>query len=67
MVAHIYNHSTGEIEAGQPSLHSKLEATLGYPVKPCLQKTKKGNKKVSSEEYEPSVCRLMKHIITKNI
>jgi hypothetical protein len=34
MVAHVYNPSPQEAEAGE----TKFEASLGYTVKPCLKK-----------------------------
>jgi hypothetical protein len=51
VVAHAFNLSTWEAEAGrflsqgQPGLQSELQDSQGYTEKPCLKKTKKKKKK----------------------
>ena len=50
MVAHTFNPSTWEAEAGgflsssQPGLQSEFQDSQCYTEKPCLKKTKKQNK-----------------------
>jgi hypothetical protein len=46
VVAHAFNPSTREAEAGgflssRPGLQSELQDSQGYTEKPCLEKTKK--------------------------
>jgi hypothetical protein len=45
MVAHTFNPSTREAEAGQPGLQSEFQDSQGYTEKPCLEKPKKKEKK----------------------
>jgi hypothetical protein len=48
VVAHTFNPSTREAEAGgvrgQPGLQSEFQDSQGYTEKPCLEKTKKKKK-----------------------
>jgi hypothetical protein len=49
VVAHAFNSSTWEAEAGgfrgQPGLQSEFQDSQGYIEKPCLKKKKKKKKK----------------------
>jgi hypothetical protein len=50
MVAHAFNPSTREAEAGRflssrPGLQSEFQDSQGYTEKPCLEKPKKRKKK----------------------
>jgi hypothetical protein len=57
VVAHAFNPSTWEAEAGgfrgQPGLQSELQDSQGYTEKPCLEKPKKKKKKPKSVEIIP--------------
>jgi hypothetical protein len=50
VVAHTFNPSTWEAEAGgflsssQPGLQGEFQDSQGYTKKPCLEKTKNKNK-----------------------
>jgi hypothetical protein len=52
MVAHTFNPSTWEAEAGgffvrgQPGLQSEFQDSQGYTEKPCLEKEKERKKEV---------------------
>ena len=55
MVAHAFNPSTQEAEAGgylqvrgQPGLQSEFQDSQDYPEKPCFQKTKQLEEQESS-------------------
>ena len=57
MVAHAFNHSTWEAEAGeflssgQPGLQSEFQDSQGYTEKPCLKnqnKTKQAQQRLCS-------------------
>jgi hypothetical protein len=45
VVAHAFNPSTWEAEAGQPVLQSEFQDSQSYTEKPCLEKPKKKKKK----------------------
>ena len=52
MVAHAFNPSTREAEAGgflssRPGLQNEFQDSQGYTEKPCLEKTK--NKKIKNK------------------
>jgi hypothetical protein len=53
-VAHTFNPSTWEAEAGgvrgQPGLQSEFQDSQGYTEKPCLKKPKKKKKKKRKKE-----------------
>jgi hypothetical protein len=44
VVAHAFNPSTWEAEAGGPGLQSEFQDSQGYTEKPCLEKPKKKGK-----------------------
>ena len=60
VVAHAFNPSTGEAEAGrfwvrgQPGLKSEFQDSQGYAAKPCLEKRNKQNKQ--KKELEVITC-----------
>jgi hypothetical protein len=51
VVAHAFNPSTWEAEAGgfQPVLQSEFQDSQGYTEKPCLEKPKEKKKKERKE------------------
>ena len=63
MVAHAFNPSTWEAEAGgfrvqgQPGLQSEFQESQGYKEKPCLEKHQKPNQ--NKKQNNPSPKRLM--------
>jgi hypothetical protein len=59
MVAHAFNPSTWEAEAGgflssrgQPGLQSEFQDIQDYTEKPCLEKQKQKNPKQTNKEKE---------------
>jgi hypothetical protein len=42
LVAHIFNPSTREAEAGQPDLHSEFQDSQSYIVRYCLKRGRGG-------------------------
>jgi hypothetical protein len=56
MVAHVFNPSTGEAEAGgflvrgQPGLQSVFQDSQGYTEKPCLEKQNKTKQKTPNKQ-----------------
>jgi hypothetical protein len=54
VVAHAFNPSTQEAEAGgflsQPGLQSEFQDSQGYTEKPCLKKTNKQKKQKKRKE-----------------
>jgi hypothetical protein len=56
VVAHAFNPSTGEAEAGgflssRPGLQSEFQGSQGYTEKPCLEEQKKKKKKKSVSHH----------------
>jgi hypothetical protein len=54
MVAHTFNPSTWEAEAGgfqgQPGLQSEFQDSQSYAKKPCLEKTNNNNNKTKKQK-----------------
>jgi hypothetical protein len=61
MVAHAFNPSTREAEAGgflsqgQPDQQSEFQDTQGYTKKPCLEKTNKQTNKQTNKNQKPKI------------
>jgi hypothetical protein len=62
VVAHTFNPSTREAEAGgflsssQPGLQSEFQDSQGYTEKPCLEKQTKQNKTKQKQQQRFIVC-----------